>query len=380
MPASYKLLDTHHEGSHASPNSSLTCLRFVLVATVIALAIVLFASSPSPPTSRPSSAPLKVLVDTDIGTDIDDTWAIAVLLSLHASKTIEIVAFVTSTFDTLGRAKVLAKFLTDAVKAPTVPIIVGKSTPVSEAYAQAGEQAGLDYGANFDLSTYPTVILEADWWKYTTELMDETPDLLFLELAPPDNFAALDKSIPVVGMSGSIAKGYDGISEPSVEFNVVGFEGGSTEYSCELYREALDLTLTPLDTCGDFIIDGSQYQQLVKQRADNPVVSAVLDHYESWAAHDPYNGAYGPLHPDTTSTVLFDVVAVALMAQKEKVLGGGEWMRLQETSVAIEEDGMIVQVEEGQEGECGGRVLEALEWTNKGKINARQWVLNLLLR
>ena len=315
----------------------------MLVATFITLLIALFLPSPSPP---PSSAPLKVLVDTDIGTDIDDTWAIAVLLSLHASKTIEIVAFVTSTFDTLGRANVLARFLTDS-KAPTIPIVVGKSTPVSEAYAQAGEQAGLDYGANFDLTTYPSVILEADWWTYTTRLIDETPDLLFLELAPPDNFAALGKSIPVVGMSGSIAKGYDGISEPSVEFNVVGFEGGSTEYSCDLYRETLDLTLTPLDTCGDFIIEGSQYQQLVEQRASNPVVSAVLDHYDSWAAHDPYNGVYGPLHPGTTSTVLFDVVAVALMAQKEKVLGGDEWMRLEDMNVKIEEEGWTVQVEEG---------------------------------
>jgi len=352
----------------------------VLVATFITLSIALFTlPSPFPPPSPPSSAPLKVLVDTDIGTDIDDTWAIAVLLSLHASKTIEIVAFLTSTFDTLGRANVLARFLTDS-KAPTIPIVVGKSTPVSEAYAQAGEQAGLDYGANFDLTTYPSVILEADWFTYTTKLIDETPDLLFLELAPPDNFAELGKSIPVVGMSGSIARGYDGISEPSVEFNVVGFEGGSTEYSCDLYKEALDLTLTPLDTCGDFIIEGSQYQQLVEQRASNPVVSAVLDHYDSWAAHDPYNGVYGPLHPGTTSTVLFDVVAVALMAQKEKVLGGDEWMRLEDMTVKIEEEGWTVQVEEGQEGKCGGRVLEAIEWADNGKISARQWVMNLLVQ
>ena len=54
---------------------------------------------------------IPVILDTDIGNDIDDTWALGQLLN---SPELDLKLVLTSTGDTESRARVAAKFLRDA--------------------------------------------------------------------------------------------------------------------------------------------------------------------------------------------------------------------------------------------------------------------------
>ena len=67
---------------------------------------------------------LKVLLDTDIGTDIDDAWALGLLM---VSPQVELVGVTISDGDTAARAKVAAKLL-HAGGRGEVPVAVGRAT------------------------------------------------------------------------------------------------------------------------------------------------------------------------------------------------------------------------------------------------------------
>src|SRR5579883_2388161 len=68
-----------------------------------------------------SRAAKPVILDTDIGTDIDDSWALALLLR---SPEVSVKLVVTETGDTEYRAKVAAKFL-ERVAQASVPVGIG---------------------------------------------------------------------------------------------------------------------------------------------------------------------------------------------------------------------------------------------------------------
>jgi purine nucleosidase len=102
-----------------------------LPALVIALALlpwVALAQTPAPQTASDGTARqsrMKVLLDTDIGTDIDDAWALGLLL---ASPDVDLVGVTISDGDTAARAKVAAKLLHRTGHA-AVPLAVGRATP-----------------------------------------------------------------------------------------------------------------------------------------------------------------------------------------------------------------------------------------------------------
>jgi len=104
--------------------------------------------------SASGSLPRKrVLVITDIGSDIDDTWALATLVSLRKKLDFEIEAVLCSTYDTHGRAKVAAKLM-EGLGADDVPIWIGTETSRTEAYMKGGYQAGFHWAKDYALEEY----------------------------------------------------------------------------------------------------------------------------------------------------------------------------------------------------------------------------------
>ena len=65
--------------------------------------------------------PTPVILDTDIGIDIDDTWALAFLL---VSPELDLKLVVTDSHDTAGKARLAAKFL-QCVGRSDVPVGIG---------------------------------------------------------------------------------------------------------------------------------------------------------------------------------------------------------------------------------------------------------------
>src|SRR5271169_454941 len=85
------------------------------------LAAILLASGFCGATDAPAKIP--VILDTDIGTDIDDAFALALIIN---SPEFELLGVTTVSGDTTARARIAAKMLWDAGgKWPQVPVVAG---------------------------------------------------------------------------------------------------------------------------------------------------------------------------------------------------------------------------------------------------------------
>src|SRR5438094_8774792 len=116
---------------------------------ILALSYVALAVSPrcvaqsSEPATTPRTAPAeKVIIDTDIGDDIDDAFAVALALR---SPELQILGITTTFGDTEMRAKLLDRLLEEAARAD-IPVAAGPPTQPKTAftqlkYAKAGHSA-----------------------------------------------------------------------------------------------------------------------------------------------------------------------------------------------------------------------------------------------
>jgi len=156
---------------------------------------------------------------------------------------------------------------------------------------------------------------------------------------------------------------------PCIEFNIIGYNNTSLANSCTTYSAAPSMTWAPLDTAGSFLITGSQYQRLLS--FPSPIVKATLSHYESWAASSPYNGELGPNDATKQSTVLFDVVAAALLLPSR-----GAWFDIVTIDVYVDGEGYTKR---GQNEECGGVAEEAVGWKEGGEEALAAYVVDLLV-
>lgn len=242
--------------------------------------------------------PIPVIFDTDIGTDIDDTWALALIL---ASPELDLKLLVTDSGDTRERARIAAKFL-QASGRDDIPIGIGipggnipmPQAPWAEDYHLEGYRGGIHkdgVGAMIDVIRQSEALL------------------VLLVVGPAANLTEAlrrDPSIAgrarVVAMSGSVDLGYNSAPEPAAEYNVRADVAGSQA----MYGAAWDLLIAPLDTAGQVKLKGDLYQRLLG--SDVPMVQALLDNYRAWAP----GFRWGRYDPAIESSTLYDALAVAL--------------------------------------------------------------------
>src|SRR5213080_208811 len=102
-------------------------LTSILCCAILMLAPLCHGQSPPTP-----ALPEKVILDTDIGDDIDDAFALALAL---CSPELQILG-ITATFgDTETRAKLLDRFLAE-VGRPDTPVAAGIPTPPKGTFTQ----------------------------------------------------------------------------------------------------------------------------------------------------------------------------------------------------------------------------------------------------
>jgi inosine-uridine nucleoside N-ribohydrolase len=181
---------------------------------------------------------MKVLLDTDIGTDIDDAWALGLLM---VSPQVELVGVTISDGDTAARAKVAAKLL-HAGGRGEVPVAVGRATALP---------SSVDYQftwAEDFTAVRPVAQSAAD---FIVETLRRHPgEITLLAVGPLQNIADALRKEPNLGalarrvvlMSGSIS-GNVWSPTPVAEWNVV----RATE-DAQLAYSSLPLTIVPLDS------------------------------------------------------------------------------------------------------------------------------------
>jgi inosine-uridine nucleoside N-ribohydrolase len=256
----------------------------------------LFAETSEAATPR---KPIPVILATDIGDDIDDTWALGFLLKCPE---LDLKLAVTDYGKPAFRAKLLAKFLQTCGRAD-VPVGVG---PDAEPHGE-GPQA--DWVKDYDLGSYPGKVHSDGVQAIVDTIMSSPTPVTLIGIGPPSNIAAALTREPriagrarFVGMHGSVRLGYGGSKSVSAEWNI----RADAKAARQVLSAGWDITITPLDTCGLVSLAGARYQRLLNSK--DPLVSAIIANYRIWNPNSKYPGA-----PDKSSTTLFDTVAVYLV-------------------------------------------------------------------
>lgn len=279
-------------------------LRFLFVACV-AVPLARLAAADGPRDHR-----IPVVLQTDIGTDIDDTWALAYLLRCPE---LDLKLVLTDTGDTRYRARIVAKLL-EAAGRTDVPVGVGRSGPMGEA------ERNLDpWVRDYDLAKYPGKVFDDGVGALIDLVMHSPEPVTIIALGPVPSLAlavqrepALAAKCRLVGMQGSFDLGYGDQPPASAEANVKVDPAALRTVLSAPWRDVL---LTPLDTCGSVQITGADYRRIWSDM-DDPLIRAVIESYcvfaprVNWMKCDFFT---------QHSTTLFDCVAVYLAYAEDLV-------------------------------------------------------------
>ena len=284
-----------------NPNPSFHSVRRPLAIAAGLLALAVSLATPGLAETAAAAKKIPVILTTDIGSDIDDTWALGFLLK---SPELDLKLAVSDYGRPEYRAKLLAKFLERAGRSD-IPVGLGVDTVKSPSPAN---QAA--WVKDYDLAQYPGQV-HRDGVQAMIDLIMQSPEpVTVIVLGPTPNLgAALEREPRIagrarfVGMEGSVRIGYGGKATPVAEHNVK-----ADVPACQkAFTAAWEMTITPLDTCDLVQLKGEKYRKVRDSR--DPVAVAIMENYRAWLAQKK-----GPDNPqaETRSTTLFDAVAVYL--------------------------------------------------------------------
>jgi inosine-uridine nucleoside N-ribohydrolase len=307
-----------------------------------------FAGGYGAPGGPPARTP--VVIITDIGSDIDDSWALALALR---SPELDLKMVLTDPADTQYRANVTAKFL-EAAGRGDVPIAIGDNGgPLGDDSKNLAP-----WIAGYDIGKYPGKVYK-DGVRALIDLIEESPSpVTIVAIGPVHSLALALKQAPgiaakcrFVGMYGSFDVGYGG-GAPSAETNVRVEPAGLRTVLAAPWRDVL---LTPLDTCGFVGLAGERYHAIWSATSD-PMLRALIESYcifaprQTWMVCDYFA---------TRSTTLFDCVAVYLAYSEE-------FVETQAISFQVTDDGFTRR---SPDGPFKARV--AIRWRNMDGFEAQ---------
>ncbi len=205
--------------------------------------------------AAPAPKPVPVLLDTDIGTDIDDAFAVALILH---SPELDLRAVTTASGDTEARARLVAKMLWVDGR-HNVPVAAGVP----------GSKLDIAQTRWADGFTSPSLLKEP-----AVALMKSTIDqahgkLVLIAIGPLTNVAALLRQYPgekkkireIVLMGGSIARGYAPGSGPAAEYNIA----ADAPAAQVVFSSGIPILMAPLDVTAQLQLDAANRQRIFAQ-------------------------------------------------------------------------------------------------------------------
>ena len=235
---------------------------------------------------------IKIIIDTDIGSDIDDTWALVLALT-DPKFDIRLISVTEGGVE--HKALLVAKILTEMGRTD-IPIAIGE---------EHGEiidpQAA--YLGNFSFEEYRGSI-RRDYVEAYREILTNNKDVIVVALAPTSTLGKIahllvESTCPVVAMAGAVRAGYFGAKEPVPECNVV----SNLETSKMLFESGISYTMLPLDVCNDIRIFGEKYQRIL--RSESVAAKVIKKNYRAW--DEVYTGGSKKYGYERSSTILYDL-------------------------------------------------------------------------
>src|SRR5512140_1178444 len=287
--------------------------RVAVTAAALLSAVCLAAGAANAPKPKP------VILASDIGDDIDDTWALGFLLK---SPQLDLKLALGEYCKSQYRAKLLAKFL-QTTGHGTIPVGIGMNVE------PRGDGPQSDWVKDYDLKKYEGKIHQDGVQALIDVIMSSPEPVTVISIGPMPNVAAalarepaIARRARLVGMYGSVRRGYDGSSNISAEWNVK-----ADPKACQkAFAAPWDITITPLDTCGIVTLDGDRYRRVSESK--DLIASTIIENYRLWSKNNkqPANVS------NTRSSVLFDTVAVYLAISQD-------FCRMEGLGIQVTDDG-----------------------------------------
>jgi purine nucleosidase len=265
--------------------------------TGVAICTLVSFAPPFLPTERSAKAAnpaAHVLIDTDIGDDIDDAFAVSLALN---SPEVEIDGITTAWGDTALRSRLVERLLGLAGRA-SIPVAQGIATHSKVRFTQAHWAQG---------GPAPPHQLDAVDF-LLRQIRTHPGEITLVTIAPLTNVAAAIDRDPeafrkverVVMMGGSIRRGYDGAdgrlnSHPDPEYNIASDVGAARK----LFSSGVPIFVMPLDST-QLRLDPAPRRELFA--SGTPVANALAALYRQWGRQTP---------------VLYDAMAVAYVVNPQ---------------------------------------------------------------
>lgn len=257
-------------------------MRSCVIAVLFLLALTAAPGSraQTPASVPPAAAREKVIIDTDIGDDIDDAFAIALALK---SPELEILGISTTFGDTEARAKIVDRMLGEAGRSE-IPVLAGAPTHTTNEMNQRryGE------GGRFAKASHPAAV------DFILEQIRRYPgQITLIAIGPLMNVGTLIDKDPqtflklkrVVMMGGSIECGYGELwfctsHGPAAEWNII----NDIPSAKKLFLSGVPLYVMPLDST-QLKLDETMRAFLFRQ--GTPLTDALTLLYHEWSQQTP---------------------------------------------------------------------------------------------
>jgi inosine-uridine nucleoside N-ribohydrolase len=245
------------------------------------------------PQSTP--APEKIIIDTDIGDDIDDAFAVALALR---SPEVEILGISTTFGDTETRARLVDRLLAETGRSG-IPVVAGKAAKVDSVFTQRryAESGQFAPSSHADAVTFILDRIRRYPAEVTLVAIGPLVNVGALIDKDPATFAKLRR---VVLMGGSIERGYGDVGYapahgPDSEWNIE----NDIPSARKLFASGVPVFMMPLDST-QLRLD--EVKREILFRSGTPLTDELTLLYHHWGSLTP---------------TLFDAMAVAYVVKPE---------------------------------------------------------------
>ena len=249
---------------------------------------------------------IPVIFDTDIGSDIDDTWALAMALK---SPELDIKMVSVNGFGTEYQARLAAKFLTVCGRSDII-VAKGPATDMDPRYQE-------EWIGDFDLASYPNYKDNAAQ-AIVDYIMDSEEEVTLLVIGSSRNIAdayaiepRIAKKSKIVAIAGVIYNGHcKGWYPPlGADWNV---KCDRDSFDKGLVQSDIPVDLLPLDVSGNLYLDAEAFGKIRTCCDKDPIIKALCENVDLWAEKIGWNSGGG-------SSALFDTVGVYAAFTKENL-------------------------------------------------------------